>query len=427
MEQEDVFYSEQLDCGIEVVGQPMAGVESAAVGILVGTGARDEEPAHFGVSHFTEQMLFRGTEHYDARALSESFDSLGVSYDSTAGLEMTLISAVFLGDRMEPTLNLLGDILRYPSFPEPDVESVRTQLLQELLQREDQPAQKVMDVLRQEFFAGSPISHDVLGGEATVSVLTRADLCDYWTQRYTANNMVISVAGNFDWKIFVHHIRRLTEAWSQGRGRMVIDKPTPKTGITVMHRDAAQENIGFAFPCVSVSDPDYYAAALLSLCLGGSSYSRLFREVRDKRGLAYAVQSRFDGLEKTGLMRVYVGTSVDRAHESIEVVLDELRKLETEGIMEDELSTAKTRLKSQLIMRSESTSARMVANLRSWWFEGRLRPLQEIKEEIDTVGVDEIASLVRTMAVMDNLAAVALGPRSEEELFGGVTVQPWRR
>jgi predicted Zn-dependent peptidase len=188
----------------------------------------------------------------------------------------------------------------------------------------------------------------------------------------------------------------------------------------VIERDTTQENIGFAFPGVSIVDAHFYAAGLLAQTLGGSSNSRLFQEVREKRGLAYAIQARFDGMEKTGLFRVYVGTSADRAHESVEVIIDELRRLEQSGITEEELNLSKTRLKSQLVMRSESTGARMAANLRSWWFEQKLHSLQEIKDLIDHVTVDEIFDVVQSLGITRNLTAVALGPRSEDELFGGV-------
>lgn len=148
--------------------------------------------------------------------------------------------------------------------------------------------------------------------------------------------------------------------------------------------------------------------------------SRLVQEVREKRGLAYSVQSRFDGLESTGLFRIYVGTSVDRAHESVEVVHDVLRQLERDGITDDELRLAKTRLKTQVIMRSESTSSRMVANVRSWWFEGRLRGLDEIAERVESVTLDQVLDLVHSLDITRRMASVALGPRSEDELFGGV-------
>lgn len=420
MEPTDVFFSELLDSGVLIVGQPIGGVQSAAIGILVGTGARDEEPGQFGISHFTEQMLLRGTHHLDARQLSDRFDSLGISYDTSAGLEMTLVSAVLLGDKVPAALDLLADVVRFPAFPEDAVEQVRMLMLQELRQREDQPAQKVMDVLRQRFFAGAPTGHDVLGAEETVAALTREDIEQYWQDRYTANNMVVSVAGNFDWPALVDQLRRITAGWPAGRGRMLMREPTPSSSVTVMERDTSQEHMGFAFPGVAISDPHFYAAGLFAQALGGSSNSRLFREVREKRGLAYAIQARSDGLEKTGLFRIYVGTSVDRAHESVEVILAELRKAEELGITEDELRLSKTKLKSQVVMRSESTSARMIANLRSWWFEQELRGLQEVKDRIDRVTVQEVADLVRSLDITHRIAAVALGPRSEEELFGHV-------
>lgn len=420
MEQNDVFVSTLLESGVQVVGQPMQGVESAAIGILIGTGARDEGSDEYGISHFTEQTLFRGTEHLDSRQLSDRLDSLGISYDSSAGLEMTVVSAVMVGDRVPAAIDLLADVVRFPAFPADAIESVRTLALQELRQREDQPAQLVMDTLRQKLFAGSPISHDVLGTPESIRSLHRDDLRRYWESRYTANNMIISIAGNFDWDSTIDQLARITASWPQGAGRMVMGTPATRVGVTVVERDTTQENIGFAFPGLPVTDPHYYAAALVSQALGGSSNSRLFREVRDKRGLAYAVQSRFDGLEKTGLFRIYVGTSADRAHESVEVVLEELRKLEAGGITEDELVLSKTRLKSQMVMRSESTSGRMAANLRSWWYESRLRGLAEISERIDHVTVDEVLNVLRSLHIIDNLNAAAIGPRSEDELFGGV-------
>lgn len=420
MEPSDVFFSKLLDSGVQVVGQPMRGVQSAAIGFLIGTGARDERPGQDGISHFVEQLLFRGTEHLDARQLSDRFDALGISYDTSSGIEMSLVNAVMLGDQVPAALDLLSDVVRYPAFPPEAVQNVRTLLLLELQQREDQPASLALDTVRREFFAGSPISHDVLGTKETVQQIGRDDITAYFQERYTANNIIVSVAGTFNWDQVIDQLQRLTASWPVGPGRMVMHEPAPHPGFKVMQRDSTQENIAFAFPGVAVADPHYYDAALLSQTMGGGMNSRLFTEVREKRGLAYAVQSRFDGLEKTGLTRIYVGTSAERAHESVAVVLDELRKLEESGISEDELHLAKTRVKSQLVMRSESTSARMMANLRSWWFEQNLYSLHDIRERIDHTTTDEILNLVRRLNITHTLAGVALGPRSEQELFGGV-------
>ncbi|MBV9281699.1 MAG: insulinase family protein, partial [Chloroflexi bacterium] len=219
MESADVLLTTVLDSGVPVVGQPMPGVQSAALGILVGAGARDEQPERAGISHFIDQMLYRGTEHLDARQLSESFDKLGIAYDASAGLEMTLLSAVLLGDRVPAAIDLLCDVLRFPSFPDDAMENARLLLLQELRQREDQMAQKVMDAVRQRFFAGSPLANDSLGNEQSIRSMRRDDLVEYWADRYTANNMVISVAGNVDWDAVVSQLERVTASWPTGRGR----------------------------------------------------------------------------------------------------------------------------------------------------------------------------------------------------------------
>jgi predicted Zn-dependent peptidase len=277
-----------------------------------------------------------------------------------------------------------------------------------------------MDFLRRQFFRGNPVANDVLGTEETVGALTRDVIAEYWRSRYSANNIVISVAGNFEWDSILPLLQDLTAGWPNHGGRSEPGVPEPHSGTFVFHKESSQENLGFAFSGVPVADADYYTAALVAQALGGSSHSRLFQEVREKRGLAYAVQARFDGMEHAGLMRVYVGTSADRAHESVEVVLQELQKLQSGGITDDELRLSKTRLKSQLVMRSESTLARMASNMRSWWFEEKLYTLADVAQRIDAVDLPIVADLLKRLDITERMTAVALGPRSEEELFGGV-------
>lgn len=414
------FKERVLTSGVQVVGQPMDGVQSAALGILIGAGARHEQPRQFGISHVVEQLLLRGTTHLDARQLSDALDSLGISYDSSSGVEMTLVSAVMLGDRLEAGIDLLADVVRYPSFPEDALETVRALISQERRQREDQPGQRVMDLLRQNLYAGNPVSHDVLGTEDTVRSLTRDEITDFWSERYTTNNMVISVAGNFEWDAVIDQLERITATWPSGAGRPVVHEPATRSGVTVLSKETTQENLGFAFPAVPVTDPHYYAGRLMTQILGGGMNSRLFQEVREKRGLAYAVHARFDTLERAGFVRIYVGTSADRAHESVEVVMAELDRLVRGGVTEDELALAKTRVKSQVIMRSESTLARMSSNLRTWWYEQQLHSLDSIRDLIDHVTVEEIGTLLESLRPVEHLTVVGLGPKTQEELFGGV-------
>lgn len=418
MEKGEHFLQRRLSLGIQVVGEPMAGVESAAVGLLFGAGAKDEQAESAGISHFIEQLLFRGTKTRDERQISEQFDYLGASYDASAGIEMTMMSSRLIGSRLPEAVGLLVDCARAPVFPEEAVESVRTLQQQEIRQRDDSPPQLVMDGVRRELFAGHPLANDVLGTEDTLQNIDREALLAYHRRRYNPGNMLISVAGNFQWEPLLALLEEATSGWSLGDSRSVSAPPQPRSATRVLDKqDASQENLGFAFPAVPASDPRYYTAALVAQAMGGGTSSRLHREVRERRGLAYAAQARFDALETTGLVRMYVGTSPDRAPESVEVVLAELAKLERGGIDVDELDRAKTRLKSQLIMRSESTYARMGANLRSWWMEGDLHTLDDVKQRIDAVTQDDVLALVHDLHITDTIAAVALGPRTHEDLF----------
>jgi predicted Zn-dependent peptidase len=248
--------------------------------------------------------------------------------------------------------------------------------------------------------------------------MKRADLVKFWECRYTPNNMAFSIAGKFDWDRFVEQLSALTLGWTPGVGRSSVPIPPVSVSTHVVRRETTQEHLGMAFPGVAIADPRYYAAALLAQVLGGGTTSRLHQEVREKRGLAYSAAARFDGLERTGLFRIYVGTSAERAHESVDVVAEELKKLEASGFTESELQLAKVRLKSQLIMRSESSRARMGANLRSWWFEGELHDLAEVRQRIDAVTVDQVHALAREVAPTHNLTVVAIGPQPAEEVLG---------
>ncbi len=414
--QDQVFRTSKLPNGLEVVGQPLPGVQSVAFGLFVGTGARDEVGAQAGISHLTEATMLRGTEQHTSRDLSDRLDRLGVGRGSSTGIEMSLFSAVLLADNLIPALELLTEVVATPSFPENELEAVRALQIQEIGQREDQPAQMVMDRARQTYFAGTPLANDVLGSVESVSRLSRDQVVEYWTRRYTSNNVVLSIAGAFDWESVLSSVAELTVNWGPGTGRFIMESPAVNPAVVVSHSDTAQQHLAFTFPGVSLSDDRYYAAALVSLALGGGMNSRLFTEVREKRGLAYSVGSRFEGMEKTGLNRVYVGTQPDRAAESVEVVRSELKRLESDSISSEELELARTRLKSAIVMNSESTGNRMSTIARDWWYRNKLRTLGQIREEIDAVDLDAVEAYLQSIHLTENLGLVAIGPRSAAEL-----------
>ena len=412
----DQFHATKLDCGLEIVGQPLTGVQSAAMAFFAAAGACDESWEAAGLAHLTESTMFRGTAHRSSRELTDELDRLGVGRGSDAGLELSLFSGVLLGAQLLEALDIFVDVLRYASFPPDDLEAVRGLQLQEIGQRNDQPAHLVMDRARQIYFSGSPLANDTLGTPESVESLSRDRVLENFQGRYRPNRMVLAVAGRFEWAEVIDRIRHLAEGWEPGDERHETAEPAVNPSVTVQESPIAQENLCFTFPGVPYSDPAYYAAALASTVLGGGMNSRLFTEVREKRGLAYSVGARFDAMSTSGLVRVYAGTQPERGRESVEVIRSELELFERDGISESELELAKTRLKSRVVMNSESTGNRVMAIGRDWWFEHHFRTLSEIREEIDSVSVDDVAAYLSRVHLTDNLGLMALGPLTGAEL-----------
>jgi predicted Zn-dependent peptidase len=415
----DEFLSTTLDSGMEIIAQPMSGVRSAALAFFVGSGAVNESWEVAGLAHLTEASMFRGTSHRSARQITEELDLLGASHGSNTGLEFTLFSSTLLGDRLLEALDIFVDVLRHAAFPVEELEAVQGLQLQEIGQRNDQPAQLVMDRARQLFFAGHALANDILGTPESVKALPRDRVVQTWRDLYAPKNTLLAVAGRFDWSNLVATMERLTAEWAQGAPRVLLPEPAINPANTIQHSPLAQENICFTFPGVAYSDPSYYPAALASTVLGSGMNSRLFTEVREKRGLAYSVGSRLDALSNVGLVRVYAGTQPERARESVEIIRSELHRLELGGVTEEELQLAKTRLESRVVMNSESSGNRAMAIARDWWYERRFRTLAEIRGQIEAVTTADIRDYLARAAITRNVGLTAIGPLSAEDLDVG--------
>ena len=416
---EGVFPRHRLANGLQLVTQPMQGVESVSLGYLIAAGARDEAPIEAGISHFVESLGFQGTANRTVQELTEAFEDIGARTDSSADTEFSSYAVTALGRNLEPALELLTDVVAHPGFVPDEVPKARARILQEIAQREDEPMRKVLDLLRREYYKDHPLGNDVLGSAQTVSAMSRDDLQAYWRRQYTAGNVVLSVAGKIDFDRVVQQVEALCGAWPPGHSEPEQAVGAPRRHAMVLQKDTAQQHMGIGFPAVSVGSNDYYAMALMVQTLGGSMNSRLFTEVREKRSLAYGIGAYFAPLKDTGFVRIYAGTVPEKADQTVAVILDELAKLERDGVTEDELQRAKTLLESNVIMRSESSTVRRRVIATSWWYEGRIRTLEEIKQEIDAVTTEQIKRLAGSLGMTTNIVLTAIGPRSEKELTGG--------
>jgi len=415
-----VFPRHQLGNGLQIIGQPMPNLESVSVGFMIGAGSRDERAAQTGLSHLVEMMGYQGTKHRDARALTEAFDRLGARKTSGTDLEYTTYSAMALGSQLVPLVELLSDVVRYPGFNSDEYPKAQDRVLQEIAEREDVPLRKIMDLLRRAYFGEHPYGNERLGEPDGVASIPLDALHAYWGERYGPRNTVLAVAGKVDWEAFIARAEELLGDWQGPAQRTQGGGVAPAARVVLEQKESNQQHIGLAVPGVAFSDPDRYTMAVLSTLLGGSMNSRLFVEVREKRGLVYSVGAFPFSLETAGLLGIYAGTTPDKADQTVAVCTEQLRRLEDEPPTDEEVERAKILLKADVIMRSESSDARRRSIATGWWYEGKVRTLEEIAQTIDAVDAGRIQAMCRRLEMSKHIAVAAIGPVAEEGLLKNV-------
>ena len=402
----------ELDSGIRVVTEEVSSVRSVALGLWVRTGSRDETPAQAGVSHFLEHLLFKGTKRYSAIEIAEIFDGLGAAVNAATGKESTNLYARFLDTHTDEAFDLLAEMLLGPTYPE--IDSEREVVLEEIAMYEDEPQDKVHDVLDRAVFGGHPLGRRVLGEAQVISSIPIPDIDAYHRSHYTGGHIVVAAAGNVEHDRIVEFTRRHVEPPAAGGDGGAPDPP-PVNGATVgfQQKDTEQFHICFGGPGIDRSDERRYALSLLDAVFGGSTSSRLFREVREKKGLAYAVGSYTQHYVDSGLIGIYVGTRGDNVQEACEIIGRELASIHTEGITDDELARAKEHVKGRMVLSSESTGARMGRIGKAVLFDTPLLTLDELLEKVDAITSEDVAELARDLYAPDSLSAAAIAPSEE--------------
>jgi predicted Zn-dependent peptidase len=402
----------ELDSGIRVVTEAVPSVRSVALGFWVRTGSRDETPAQAGVSHFLEHLLFKGTKRYSAIEISEIFDGLGASVNAATGKESTNLHARFLDTHTEEAFDLLAEMLLGPTYPE--IDSEREVVLEEIAMYEDEPQDKVHDVLDSAVFGGHPLGRRVLGEAEVISSIPVPDIDAYHHAHYTGANIVVAAAGNLEHDRIVELSRRYIEAPAANGQATPLEAPAVDGAqVGFQQKETEQFHICFGGPGIDRGDERRYALSILDAVFGGSTSSRLFREVREKRGLAYSVGSYTQQYVDSGLIGLYVGTRGDNVQEACEIIGRELASVHANGITDDELDRAKENVKGRMVLSSESTAARMARVGKAVLFDTPLLTLDELLAKIDAVRSDQVAELARDLYTPDSLSAAAIAPSEE--------------
>ena len=401
----------ELDSGIRIVTEAVPSVRSVALGLWVRTGSRDETPAQAGVSHFLEHLLFKGTKRYSAIEIAEIFDGLGAAVNAATGKESTNLYARFLDTHTDEAFDLLSEMLLGPTYPE--IDSEREVVLEEIAMYEDEPQDKVHDVLDRAVFGGHPLGRRVLGEAEVISSIPIPDIDAYHRAHYTGANIVVAAAGNIEHDRIVELSKRHVEPPAPGDADKLEAPQVDGAQVAFQQKDTEQFHICFGGAGIDRGDERRYALSILDAVFGGSTSSRLFREVREKRGLAYSVGSYTQQYVDSGLIGIYVGTREDNIEEACQIIGTELASVHTDGISEEELTRAKEHVKGRMVLSSESTAARMGRIGKSLLFDTPLLTLDELIEKVDAVTLEDVAELADELYAPDSLSAAAIAPGEE--------------
>ena len=385
----------RLPNGLTVVTERMDRVETVSLGAYVATGTRHEDAQENGASHFLEHMAFKGTEKRNAAQIAEEIENVGGQINAYTAREQTAYYVKLLKEDAALGADIIGDILCHSTFDPDEMERERGVILQEIGQANDTPDDIVFDHFQDAAFKSQPMGRPVLGTEELIRGMRRDTLMGYMRRHYTASNIVVAAAGN------IEHDRFLDLVQNHFADLPTHTAPAPLPGIYTggefrEARDLDQVHICLGFPTVGYKDPAYYPSMLLATLLGGGMSSRLFQEVREKRGLVYAIYAFASPYQDGGLFGIYAGTGESEAAELIPVTLDELSKVQHE-VTAAELNRARAQVKASLLMSLESPGSRCEQIARQIQVFGRIMPTEETVAKINAVTIDDVQHAAATI------------------------------
>ncbi len=404
----------ELDSGERVVSEKVPGVRSVAIGFWIGSGSRDERPDRAGVSHFIEHLLFKGSRRHGAQEIAEIFDEMGSELNAATSREHTVVYTRIPDSHLERALEVMTEMVFEPTFAELDAE--REVVLEEIAMYEDSPGEAVHDLFSEAVFGGHALGRPVIGTVEVIGGIGRRAVAAYHSSAYVESNVVIAAAGNVDHDQLVRVVRR--EGAGGGVGRPPLRRPlvkAPPPGLRFARKETEQYNVCVGAPGISRSDRRRFAASLLDSILGGSASSRLFQEIREKRGMAYSVYSFASQYTDTGLIGVYVGTREENVGPSLEIVSEQIADIAAGNLRTRELERAKENLKGRIMLSMESTSNRMSRLGKSLITDAELLSFERIIAEIESVDGDEVSELAALLLAPERLSAAGIG--TSEDVF----------
>jgi predicted Zn-dependent peptidase len=402
----------ELSNGLKIITEKIPDIHSASITILIGVGSAAEDQYNNGISHFVEHLLFKGTETRSSQVIAQSIEDYGGSLNAFTEKEMTCYYARVLTEQIYLTLDIFCDMLLNSLYALEELELERQVILEEIKMYEDTPDELVYDLLFKTIWGNNPLALPVTGSYNSVSKLTRGDIIDFVKNYYTPDNIIFSISGNFDHDKVIGKIKQHFEHIKLSKKTFTIETPVLKPAVSIQSKDIEQAHVCLATKGLSISSPDRYPLAVIDIALAGGISSRLFQEVREKRGLVYSINSYKALYRQSGVFGVYAGTSVQNINEVLRLVMEEFNKIKEEGLSEDELIRAKKQLKGSLLLGLESSYYRAYRNAHSEIYFGKIYSVEEICELIDDISMEDLKRVAEIIFDDNSYALSIVGPKN---------------
>jgi predicted Zn-dependent peptidase len=399
-----------LPNGLTVITEEMKHIRSVSIGIWLKTGSRDEDLPWNGISHFIEHMVFKGTQHRTAEEIARQVDSIGGNMDAFTAKECISFSIKVLNEHVPIALDVLSDLVLNPVFDSQDISRERGVILEEIKMDEDNPDYLVHEIFTQNFWKDHPLGRPILGTRDTVKKFDRMPVFDFYSQRFSPGNMIITAAGYLNHEQFVDVVAKHFANMKPMSNGFHSSQPKIVPKIILRNKKSLEQvQICVGVPSYPITHERRHTSYILNTLLGGGMSSRLFQNIRERQGLAYAIYSDLNPYRDTGCMSIYAGTSRASAGKVVESIVSEFRKLKTEMVTPDELRRSKDQLKGSLMLSLESSNARMSNLARQEMYFDHFYGLDELIAKIEAVTAEELQELANQFFETDNIAVTVLG------------------
>ncbi|HKE21202.1 MAG TPA: pitrilysin family protein [Bryobacteraceae bacterium] len=399
-----------LTNGVRVITEAMPHVRSVAVGMWIGTGSRRETPERNGISHFIEHMLFKGTTRRSAEDIARSVDSIGGNLDAFTAKELVCFNTKVLDQHLSLAFDVLADLVLNPLFREEDIEKEKGVILEEIKMEADSPDYLVHEIFSANFWKDHPLGKPILGTRETVKKFDRNSVLEYYSAAYVPSGLIVTAAGNLTHERLVALVREHFEDQKPGTPLPPEAPPSTHARIALRSKKSLEQvHLCLGVPSYPLPHQERFACYVLNTLLGGGMSSRLFQNIRERQGLAYAVFSELNPYRDTGCLSIYAGTSLESARQVVESILKEFRQLKESLVSDEELRRAKDHLKGSLMLSLESTASRMSNLARQEMYFGRFFTLDELVESIESVTAPDVQRIAQTFFDPKQIALTILG------------------